>query len=714
MIVNEKHGTVLTSQTSTTEFGLELNAKAFEILSAGIYSDKVRAIIRELSTNAADAHAAANNPQPFVVHLPNQLEPWFAVTDFGTGLDDDQVRGSLTPEGTRKGGIYTTYFKSNKTNSNDFTGCLGLGSKSPFAYTDTFTVESRYNGTKRIYSAFLSEKRVPTVALMSETNTDEPNGLTISFPVKSADFWAFQQKAQQTLSWFKIRPKVTGFHDFKFIEHEYLIKNKNFAVTTNKTNNSYVVMGNIAYPIEPSEFLQGYEPHTEKLKSLVRWGIEIYVNVGDVDIAASREKLSYDKTTVKLLTEKLQQALKDLETEVTKDIQNQPTIWKARQALTKIRNSFQNFDFKAEWNGETIQPFVKIGSKIVDQTNVPNAKLDVMTVKNHRSNNSLVVKTEKGETIHADDTPIFINDDRGAISKVRHYLLGKPRNTKVYLLSDCDQQWLKETGLDQVAVKASTLPQPPKATATARAAAQKAKVYLYTPEGNANNGSSQAASYWTPAEIDLDQGGVYVEILYFNYRMKDGETTGHPSDLKYPLKKLQELGKDVKIYGIRPADKTILDKSQGEWLTLREFAVETIKELHHYNNELLKIEQLKNAFGGSLNYNATFDWYSLLAKQTFQPNSKMTKLLQTIIDAKLSVNNKKAQTYGELRDWTLGSFNFKEQETNQILLMLRDVLKTYPLLTWIEKSTYNPEQKLQAILQYVELVDQNNANANAA
>lgn len=91
-------------------------------------------MIRELSCNAKDAHVdAGKGDVPFEIHLPNDLEPWFAVTDFGIGLSHEDVTG-----------LYRTYFDSTKTKSNDVTGQFGIGSKSPFAYVDQFTVEARW------------------------------------------------------------------------------------------------------------------------------------------------------------------------------------------------------------------------------------------------------------------------------------------------------------------------------------------------------------------------------------------------------------------------------------------------------------------------------------------------------------------------------------------------------------------------------------------
>ena len=106
---------ILSNVGEIGEFRIRNSAKAFNILSSGLYANKVKAIVRELSCNAVDSHAAAGkHDTPFDVHLPNQLEPWFAIRDYGTGLSHEQVTN-----------IYTTYFESTKTASNEFIGALG-------------------------------------------------------------------------------------------------------------------------------------------------------------------------------------------------------------------------------------------------------------------------------------------------------------------------------------------------------------------------------------------------------------------------------------------------------------------------------------------------------------------------------------------------------------------------------------------------------------
>ena len=67
-----------------SSFTIRNSPAAFEILSAGIYTDGIAAVIRELSCNAFDAHVEAGKAdEPFEIHLPNKLEPWLSIKDNG-------------------------------------------------------------------------------------------------------------------------------------------------------------------------------------------------------------------------------------------------------------------------------------------------------------------------------------------------------------------------------------------------------------------------------------------------------------------------------------------------------------------------------------------------------------------------------------------------------------------------------------------------------
>ena len=197
---NEVNNVVRSDDFEQSNYTIEASAKAFSILSDGLYSNKIRAVIRELSTNAYDAHVEAGKPKvPFNVTMPDRFNPHFAIRDFGTGLSHEDCMN-----------LYTTYFGSTKTNTNDAVGCLGLGSKSPFAYTDSFIVTSYHNGKVRVYNSFKDEHNKPVFALMSEDDTTEANGLHVLFSVDTDDVEEFKQEAEEVYKHFKVKPNY--FH----------------------------------------------------------------------------------------------------------------------------------------------------------------------------------------------------------------------------------------------------------------------------------------------------------------------------------------------------------------------------------------------------------------------------------------------------------------------------------------------------------------------
>lgn len=294
MILNStvENPAVLSNVGQIGEFRIRNSAKAFNILSSGLYANKIRAIIRELSCNAVDSHVAAGTADtPFEVHLPNQLEPYFAVRDFGTGLNHEQVTN-----------IYTTYFESTKTTSNEFIGALGLGSKSPFSYTDNFTVTAIQGGVKRIYSAFINEEGVPSIALMDTAGTAERNGVEVKFSVNDQwDYSKFRDEARSVFTYFKHRPTIVGVSNFQFNDVEYVERDIIPGVHQARSRRSMAVMGNIAYPVE----VPNAETNFGDLARLLNCGLEMHFEIGELDFQASREGLSYIPQTIDSIRAKL-------------------------------------------------------------------------------------------------------------------------------------------------------------------------------------------------------------------------------------------------------------------------------------------------------------------------------------------------------------------------------------------------------------------------
>ena len=299
-------------------FRIRASAKAFSILSSNLYTDKILAIVREVSVNAQDSHIAAHNPQPFIIHLPNTLEPYFSVKDFGTGLSEEMMET-----------VYTTYFESTKTESNDFTGCLGLGSKTPMSYTDSFTVISRFDGEKITYNIFLNQNGIPSIARLHQEPTTEHNGLEVVVPVKEKDFNEFRLKAQQIFKRFQNPPEIIGNSNYKLEPVTHSMHGEGWAlrspVDEYNQGSAVAVMGSVGYRIVLSD-----STLTDIQERALDLPVDLFFKIGEVDVNAGREGLSFDAPTVANIKNRLDSMVIELRDLVSKKFDACTTLWEAR------------------------------------------------------------------------------------------------------------------------------------------------------------------------------------------------------------------------------------------------------------------------------------------------------------------------------------------------------------------------------------------------
>jgi hypothetical protein len=368
---------------SSNQFTIAQTSKMFKILSDSLYSDKVMAVIRELSTNAYDAHVAAGNKNPFKIILPTQAVPSFTVRDYGTGLSQQDMEE-----------LYTTYGASNKNDSNDFVGCLGLGSKSPFAYTKSFSTVSYYNGTKYSYIAAMDENGVPSLNLFDISPTKEPNGLEISFAVKQCDFGEFTTKAKRIFHYFKMKPIIEGGFGENLSDHSYsytnfVIDGKGWRIGRLANNNDQypsaynnadsgivAIMGNIAYPVDSSKIIGEAEKESSN-DAIQKWNrtfkkvdvdnwknlvkevlgsglyLEINFNIGELEMDVSREGLQYTKNVIKVLRERTQDIYLQLKEDMTQKITQCTNLVDAYQTYYNLSDLAGGWTAGASWTDQS-------------------------------------------------------------------------------------------------------------------------------------------------------------------------------------------------------------------------------------------------------------------------------------------------------------------------------------------------------------------------
>lgn len=311
----------------TNAFSIKANGKAFKVLIDGLYSNKIEAVVRELWTNAYDSHIAAGGVDvPFECHLPSWTDPEFYVRDFGTGLSHDDVMH-----------LYTTVFHSSKEDTNAQVGKLGLGSKSPFAYTDTFTVTAYLDGEVRVYSAYIGADYVPLISLMSRGPTAEGNGLRVGFPVRRDDIRSFENAAKKVADGFDTPPRFLGA-GLDYVAPVAALSGAGWKIFGpaaswgGTSNDSLARQGCVRYPLDA-----GSIPNLSPIaKELLYTRCCIDFPIGALEIAASREALGYDAMTQANIRARLEEVAKELVEHASKLFAACKTRWEASVVANHI------------------------------------------------------------------------------------------------------------------------------------------------------------------------------------------------------------------------------------------------------------------------------------------------------------------------------------------------------------------------------------------
>lgn len=343
MQINNTHQAAQVSGLEANKFGFEMNAKMYDILISKMYTNKPGAVIRELSANAWDAHVeAGQQDKPFDIHLPSWLDKTFFIRDYGTGIPHDRFEH-----------IYTNVGSSTKENTNDLIGGFGLGSKTPFTMTDTFMVENWNNGIKSTWVCF-KDKGEPSVSLVSKEPSDEPSGLKVSFSFDEGDVPEFTKQVTRQLRYFPVKPNVTGGEgkiEFENLPDGWETKEYFYSTLVSKYSHNrkhYVVMGNVAYELNPDAFDYSY-------RDLFSKSLTIKVPIGSVDIPPSREHLEMTPRTKVAITK----VLDKIKTEYTEDLKAKINACKNEWELRKVIFECNTNLIKGDrtdilWKGEEI------------------------------------------------------------------------------------------------------------------------------------------------------------------------------------------------------------------------------------------------------------------------------------------------------------------------------------------------------------------------
>jgi len=263
-----------------------------KILRDALYTDKILAVLREYASNAWDAHRSVGKDRlPIKVALPTTMSPTLVIRDFGPGLSDQDVFD-----------LYPQYGSSTKRQDDNTVGTWGLGSKSAFCYSDTFTVTSFYGGVRTVYVAVLEESDQGAFKRFHSEPCGDETGLEIQIPVRDHDIPEFERKAISLFRHFDPRPDINVAlpeESRMGLPSGYILENAD-----PKTSSWVAVMGCVPYRVDMTQI-------KTTLQDIQLWNAVsgmsggLSFKIGEVEISASREELKYSDDTKQKLVERV-------------------------------------------------------------------------------------------------------------------------------------------------------------------------------------------------------------------------------------------------------------------------------------------------------------------------------------------------------------------------------------------------------------------------
>lgn len=224
-----------------------------------IYSDPIQVLVQEYICNGRDSNVEQGNPyNKLDVFVPSKAIQTFKARDYGTGLSHEQVVK-----------VFIKLGKSTKRLRKDVIGAYGLGSKSGFAYTDSFLITSFYNGMKTQYLALIAENQKGDIKVLGREATDEPNGIEVEVNLKNEmDIEEFKNAIFRTTGFWENKPNYTNIndHEVEDLLPKEVFRNKDVLITKKNglVNKNMILCDGVPYPFDqdpvyPDELRANYD-----------------------------------------------------------------------------------------------------------------------------------------------------------------------------------------------------------------------------------------------------------------------------------------------------------------------------------------------------------------------------------------------------------------------------------------------------------------------
>lgn len=330
-IVDLHRSDVETNIQGGVEFSFSKDAvnKLFQMMSNYMYSDKEYAVVSELAANAIDAHAMVGKQNvPIKVQLPTRLESEVVIRDFGPGMSEENVYRFLTQ-----------YGESSKGNTNDQIGAWGVGSKSPAAVSDSWSVISHHDGKRMHFEVFITAAGVPTLKKIFEGATDE-TGVEVRVPVPTNNHYAWTNAASRAFKHYKVKPEFNVHVELSPVKYEHIGDGWARLGRGASGRGGALIVTMREYQLDYTKIINELPTDSPVRKLFAgNWQkFDFMFGVGEISLSISREQIQYDEQTLKAITTRLLETHDQFKAKVKADLDAATNSVEYRQALLKWYN----------------------------------------------------------------------------------------------------------------------------------------------------------------------------------------------------------------------------------------------------------------------------------------------------------------------------------------------------------------------------------------
>jgi hypothetical protein len=363
MIIETQTTTLVTNIEGAESFKGTIAEEDFRFLLpilSNIYNDPETATIREMSSNARDSHVEAGNDDPVLITLPDADTKTFVIQDFGVGMSVDDIKN-----------IYRNYGRSTKRGSNTSVGAFGLGCKSPLAIASQFTLVTVKDGKKANVLILKDPNFGLDAKIVSVVDTDEPNGVTVSIPVrnvydfrqKAMNYYRFAERGMYLVDGVEIRSAYEGAAEVTDEDGEVV-----GYVHMDSSDTSFVVMGGVPYELTTTEIRNSgkrlgleFGPYDFFANAAKYFPVEI----GSVDLSPSREGLQYTPRTTQLVDKLILAAYNGVKAAAQVELDAEED----RAEVIKLYRKWERFGVKGlTWKGGKVRERITLADNAMYST----------------------------------------------------------------------------------------------------------------------------------------------------------------------------------------------------------------------------------------------------------------------------------------------------------------------------------------------------------